>query len=224
MALVNAVGGAYSAASVKNNAGTVVKGGTPASDSPIQNVLGLNTLADDRGESFGSKVVANDGTGANTTDRAGVTKAVSGGTLAYKAGATEWVVRGGNVSTTLGGVANTQLIGGGRDYSGQLNDDATEVARTKIADVKIGSYATQGFDMLARPSTNINPNRSGSGTDGKGVGAGSAQTYVNPADGTAAVASEIAPSRSVPGELTYFFGELAVATTDEYKASNVAES
>jgi hypothetical protein len=224
MALVNAVGGAYSAASVKNNNGTIVKGGDVASDGPVTSVLGINELADDKGESFGSKVVANDGTGVNTTDRAGVKKAVSGGTLAYSASATEWVMRGGNVSTTLGGVANTQLVGGARDYSGSLNDEATEVARTKIADIKVGSYATQGFDMLAKPSTNINPNRSGSGTDGKGVGAGVPQTFVNPADGTAAVASEIAPTRAVPGELTYFFGELAAPTTDDYKASNVYES
>ena len=47
---------------------------------------------------------------------------------------------------------------------------------------------------------------------------------VNPADGSAAVASEIAPSQAVPGELTYFFGELNAATTDEYKAKNLRES
>ena len=218
MALVNAVGGAYSAASVKNNAGTIVKGGTPAGDSPIQNVKSEADLADDRGESFGSKVVANDGTGGSTTDRAGVTKAVSGGTLAYQASATEWVVRGGNVSTTLGGVANTQLIGGARDYSGQINDDATEVARTKISDRLVGSKADEAFDIYARPSTNIVPGRT------KGSNAGLPTVFVNPADGTDAVASEIAPSNAVPGELTYHFGALAVATTDEYKAKDVAES
>jgi hypothetical protein len=218
MALVNAVGGAYSAASVKNNAGTIVKGGTPAGDSPIQNVKSEADLANDRGESFGSKVVANDGTGLDTTDRAGVTKAVSTGTLAYQADATEWVVRGGNVSTTLGGVANTQLIGGARDYSGQINDDATEVARTKISDRLVGSKADEAFDIYARPSTNIVPGRT------KGSNAGLPSVFVNPADGTDAVASEIAPSNAVPGELTYHFGALAVATTDEYKAKDVAES
>jgi len=214
MALVNAVGGSYSAASVKNNAGTVVKGGTPASDSPIQSVKSEADLADDRGESFGSKVVAQ----ADTGDKAGVAKAVSGGTLAYRAGATEWVVRGGNVSTTLGGVANTQLIGGGRDYSGQINDDATTVAKTKISDRLVGSKADEAFNIYARPSTAIVPGRT------KGSNAGNLSTMVNPADGSAAVASEIAPSDAVPGELTYHFGALAVATTDEYKAKDVAES
>jgi hypothetical protein len=213
MALRNAVGGAYAAASVKNDGGTVVKGGNIASDSPMTNDLGLSTLADDFGTSFGSKVVAQ----ADSGDRAGVAKAVSGGTLAYNAGATQWVIRGGNVSTTLGGVANDVLAGAARD-TGDLNDFATEAARTKISDRLIGSKADEAFNMFARPSAAIVPGRT------KGTGAGTASTMVNPADGTAAVATEIAPSQAVPGELTYFFGELAAATTDEYKAKNVAES
>lgn len=213
--LVNAVGGSYSAASAKNDAGTVVKGGTPASDSPIQNVLGLNTLADDRGEAFGSKVVANDGTGAVTTDRAGVQKAVSGGTLAFSAGATQWVMQGGNVSTTIGGVANTSLIGGARDYAGDLNDFATEAARVIIDTERVGA---SGYDVFAAPSSNIVPGRT------RLAEAGDASVFVNPADGSAAVASEIAPSQAVPGELTYHFGALAEPTTDEYKAKNVLES
>lgn len=221
--LANTSGGSYSAASVKNDAGTIVKGGTPASDSPIQNVKSEADLADDRGESFGSKVVANDGTGANTTDRAGVTTANSAGTLAYQAGATEWVVRGGNVTTTLAGAANTALVSAGRDYNGQVNDDFTAASRIKIGDVRVGTYSTQGFNVLARPSTNINPNRSGSGTDGKGTGAGSAKTYIDPVDGASTTAADVKDTRAVPGELTYHFGGLAAPTTDEYKASDSAE-
>lgn len=213
MALRNAVGGAYSAASVKNDGGTVVKGGAVASDSPMTNSLGVNTLADDFGTSFGSKVVAQ----ADTGDKAGVAKAVSGGTLAYQAGATEWVVRGGNVTTTLGGVANDILVSPARD-TGDLNDFATEAARTKISDRLVGSKADEAFDIYARPSTALVPGRT------KGSNAGVVTTMVNPADGTPAVATEIAPSQAVPGELTYFFGELAVATTDEYKSKVVAES
>jgi hypothetical protein len=213
MALRNAVGGAYSAAGVKNDGGTVVKGGNVASDSPMTNSLGVDTLANDFGTSFGSKVVAQ----ADTGDKAGVAKAVSGGTLAYQAGATEWVVKGGNVSSTLGGVSNSILASPARD-TGDLNDFDTKAARTKISDRLIGSKADEAFNMFARPSTDIVPGRT------KGSNAGTVSTMVNPADGTAAVASEIAPSQAVPGELTYFFGELAVATTDEYKAKNVAES
>jgi len=213
MALRNAVGGAYSAAGVKNDGGTVVKGGNVASDSPMTNSLGVDTLANDFGTSFGSKVVAQ----ADTGDKAGVAKAVSGGTLAYQAGATEWVVKGGNVSSTLGGVSNSILASPARD-TGDLNDFDTKAARTKISDRLIGSKADEAFNMFARPSTDIVPGRT------KGSNAGTVSTMVNPADGTAAVATEIAPSQAVPGELTYFFGELAVATTDEYKAKNVAES
>jgi len=222
--LKNAVGGAYSATAVKNDAGTVVKGGTPASDSPIQNVKSEADLADDRGEDFGSKVVSNDGTGAATTDRAGVQKAVSGGTLAFSASATQWVMRGGNVSTTLGGVANTQLVGGGRDYNGQVNDDATAAAALTISDRRVGTYSSRGFNVLAAPSTNINPNRSGSGTDGKGTGAGSVSTYIDPVDGASTTVADIKDTRGVPGELTYHFGALAAPTTDEYKASDTLES
>jgi hypothetical protein len=213
MALRNAVGGAYSAAGVKNDGGTVVKGGNVASDSPMTNSLGVDTLADDFGTSFGSKVIAQ----ADTGDKAGVAKAVSGGTLAYQASATEWVVRGGNVTSTLGGVANDVLVSPARD-TGDLNDFRTEALRTKISDRLVGSKADEAFNMFARPSADIVPGRT------KGSNAGTVSTMVNPADGTAAVATEIAPSQAVPGELTYFFGELAVATTDEYKAKNVAES
>lgn len=205
-----------------NDAGTVVHAGTPAADSPIQNNLSAADLADDLGEAHGSVVVSNDGTGANTTDRAGVRTALGAGTLGYQAGATEWVVLGGNVTTSLNGSASDLLIGGARDYSGDLNDDATEVARTKIGDNLQGSYETRGFDMLAMPSTNINPNRSGSGTDGKGANAGDPLAFINPVDGSAAVAAEIAPSRAVPGELVYRDGS-AEPVQEDYKASDERE-
>ena len=210
MALRNAVGGAYSAASVKNDGGTVVKGGGVASDSPMTNSLGLNTLADDFGTSFGSKVVAQ----ADTGDKAGVAKAVSGGTLAYQAGATEWVVRGGNVTSTLAGVANDVLVSPARD-TGDLNDFLTEANRLIVSSELVGA---SGYNILATPSSDMVPGRTKLST------AGDSFNFVNPDDGTDAVATEIAPSQAVPGELTYFFGELGKATTDEYKAKNVFES
>ena len=203
--------------------GTIVKAGNKASDSPVTNALSVGTLADDQGVSFGSKVVANVGTGAATTDRVGVSGAIEanaadGASIAFNANATQWVMQGGNVTTTLGGVANTTLIGGARDYNGDLNDDATEVARTKINDRLIGSKADEAFDMYAVPSTNISPGMT------KGSNAGNSSVFVNPADGTAAVAAEIAPSKAVPGELTYHFGSLGDPTTDDYKAKNILES
>ena len=203
--------------------GTVVRAGGKASDSPVTNALGLNTLADDQGASFGSKVVANVGTGASTTDRVGVSGAIAanaadGASIAFNAGATNWVMRGGNVTTSLNGVANTQLIGGARDFLGDLNDVDTRVARTKISDVTQGSGVSEEFNIFARPSTEIVPGRT------IGGGAGETLTFTNPADGSAAVAAEIAPSGRVPGELTYHFGALAAPTTDEYKAKDEFES
>lgn len=209
MALRNAVGGAYSAASVVNDGGTVVKGGNVASDSPMTKNLGLNTLADDFGTSFGSKVVAQ----ADTGDKAGVAKAVSGGTLAYSAGATEWVMRGGNVSTTIGGVANDVLVSPARD-TGDLNDFVTKANRLIVSSELVGA---SGYNVFAAPSSDIVPGRTRLST------AGDSFNFANPADGTDAVATEIAPSQSVPGELTYFFGELGVATTDEYASKLVFE-
>jgi len=203
--------------------GTVVRAGGKASDSPVTNALGLNTLADDQGASFGSKVVANVGTGASTTDRVGVSGAIAanaadGASIAFNAGATNWVMRGGNVTTSLNGVANTQLIGGARDFLGDLNDVDTRVARTKISDVTQGSGVSEEFNIFARPSTEIVPGRT------IGGGAGETLTFTNPADGSAAVANEIAPSGRVPGELTYHFGALAAPTNDDYKAKDQFES
>ena len=224
MALRNTTGGAYSAASVRNNNGTIVKAGNVSSDGPITKVLGLNDLADDKGEAIGSKADYGTISQGNTGDKAGVQKAVSAGTLAFNASATQWVMQGGNVSTTIGGVANTSLVGGARDYSGQVNDDATAAAALTISDRRVGTYSSQGFNVLAAPSTNINPNRSGSGTDGRGTGAGSASTYIDPVDGGSTTVADIKDTRSVPGELTYHFGALAAPTTDEYKASDTLES
>ena len=199
-----------SAASGVQNGGTVINAGSNAAGIMTRN-LSLVEIADEFGGVIGSKVVANDGTGGSTTDRVGVAKAVSTGTLAYNAPATEWVIRG--VSTTLGGVSNDVLLSKGEFNNGVVRDNI----HGTIADRKVGSDADAAFNKLARPSTEIVPGRT------KGSGAGTANTFVNPADGTAAVASEIFPSRSVPGELTYNFGA-PNPTTDEYKAKDSYES
>ena len=214
MALRNTTGGAYSAASVRNNNGTIVKAGNVSSDGPITKVLGLNDLADDKGEAIGSKADYGTISQGNTGDKAGVQKAVSAGTLAFSASATQWVMQGGNVSTTIGGVANTSLVGGARDYDAKRNDFATEAARVIIDTELVGA---SGFDVFAVPSTEIVPGRTNHGY------AGNASTFVNPADGTAAVATEIAPSQAVPGELTYMFGAIN-PKQDDYKDKNLLES
>jgi len=200
-----------------NNGGTVVKGGNPASDSPMTKNINLNELK--TGSDYGSKVLANDGTGAATTDPDGVQKAKSSGAggLAY-------------FPDARAGERNFILRAAGTEAAGKINNDATNALNLAgaenanvglrgvsdtygiIATRALGSASDVAYDILAAPSTQRVPGRT------KGTGAGNASTFVNPADGTAAVATEIFASRSVPGELTYHFGGLAKPTTDEYKA------
>jgi len=217
---------AVTSSSTINNGGTVVKGGNPASDSPMTKNINLNELK--TGSDYGSKVLANDGTGASTTDPDGVQKAKSGGAggLAY-------------FPDARAGERNFILRAAGTEAAGKINNDATNalnLAGAENANVGLrgvsdthgvigtvqqgeailadGSTSTNfaKYEILARPSQERVPGRT------KGADAGNASTFVNPADGTAAVATEIFASRSVPGELTYHFGGLAKPTTDEYKA------
>lgn len=211
-------GGGIHAAVEKRNGGTVIHGGNVGADSVMTNNLPIHQLADDFGQDFGSKVIAKDGTLGSTTDSAGIKKAVAAGTLAYEASVTEWVVRGGNVSTTLGGVANDYLVSAGRDWDG-LGAVRSWVHPTS-GDRLLGTYATTAFNMYAVPSTQVVPGRT------KGTGAGNRLNYVAPSGaGDVPTQDDAAiPTRAVPGELTYFFGYLALPTTDEYKAKDVFES
>jgi len=195
--------------------GAIIQAGNKASDSPITKDMDINTLADNVGDrATGSKVIANVAGGA-TTDRAGLQSSQSGlspqgAEIAFNASATQWVIKG--VSTTLGGAANTAI----RD--GNIGDGTYDNIHGTIADRLIGSKADEAFDTMARPSTQIVPGRT------KGSNAGNASTMVNPADGTAAVATEIFPTRAVPGELTYHFGGLGKPTTDAYKSKEAFEA
>ena len=194
--------------------GTIVKAGNIAAGDPITKSLGTDELADDFGKSFGSKIVAQ----ADTGDKAGVQKANSAGTLAFNANSTQWIMQGGNVTTTVGGVANTELIGAGRDYNNKLNTFSEEAGRVKVSDRLIGSKANEAFNIYARPDSDIVPGRT------KGSNAGNASTMTDPATGSATSTGAVASTQAVPGELTYHFGALAKATTDDYKAKNTAES
>jgi hypothetical protein len=195
--------------------GTVANAGNVSSDGPITNAISVLKFADDFGDSVGSKVVANDGTGASTTDRVGVGKAVSAGTLAFEANATQWIMKGGDVSTTIGGVSNNVLSSAGSDFNGVFatRDNVNQINSTR----RLGSKSDEAFNMLTRPSTQIVPGRT------KGTGAGNAQNYVQVDGSTAADDNAAAPTRSVPGELTYQFGG-ALPKLDVYKAKNVFES
>lgn len=217
-------GGGYTLAASGNvQGGTVIQAGSNAAGVMTKN-LSLADIADKFDDVTGSKVVVNDGTGAATTDRAGLQSARGtggGGTgtvgFSPDKDATRseaFIMRG--VTTKLNGAAMTAEMGpalNGNFNNGTIKDNI----HGKIADRKIGSASDVAMDVLAVPSTQIVPGRT------KGTGAGNANAFQNTTDTTVAVASEIFPSRAVPGELTYHFGAAGGPTTDEYKAKDSNE-
>jgi len=227
---VSSLNGVVTASSTVNDGGTVVNAGNIGSDNPITNNRSLVEVADG-GSDYGSKVVAQDGTAVENEDYAGVAKAKAGGTggLAFfpnsQEGERNFLIRGAGTQDGNNEVNN--------DSSSLLSVPGSEVGVRGVAPQTIvvstrqlgesasadGSTSTvKSLDVLARPSTAMVPGRT------KGDDAGAASTFVNPADGTPAVSTEIVPSRAVPGELTYHFGGLAAPTTDEYKARDSYES
>ena len=216
---------AVTSTSTVNDGGTVVHGGAPVADSPITNSRNLNQMGKVAGDVYGSKVVANDGTGAATTDPAGVQAAFSGGTggLAYtpdaSAGERNFILRGAGTNGDTNEINNTAsaaLRTAGSEYD-SVGARGVSPINGVIATRQLGAASDVAYDVLAVPSTQRVPGRT------KGTGAGNASTFVNPADGTAAVSTEIFPTRAVPGELTYHFGGLGRPTTDEYKAKDSNE-
>ena len=200
-------------AGAKNDGGTVIHGGSNAAGVMTKN-LSLADIADDFGESFGSKVVVNAGSGANTTDRAGVSQARAGqaGTIAYNSTATQWVVQGGNVTTTLNNAANTKLIGGAADSEGMNATRSNVTSNNKRK--RIGAT---DIDVYKQPSNVINGfvTRTGAGTN---------KNFVSPADGTTTASdNEANTTRAVPGELTYMFGGKN-PKQDQYKGKDTPES
>lgn len=217
MAIVAASGNGSApstAANRKNNGGTVLGGG--AGDGVVvTRVLGVNEVADGFGRTFGSRVYSNDGTGANTTDRAGVSGIVSSVTVGYVASNTEWIMRG--VTTTIGGASNSVLLSKSSDYNhaAASRDGIQQLVKTRT----LGSGNSASFNMLARQSGIINPSFV------KGSGAGNQQNFVKATDGTTAATDlAAATTRGVPGEITYHFGGLGLPSSGFYKAKDAFES
>jgi len=194
------------------NGGTVLKGGSNAAG-VMTNNLSLAEIADDQGQSFGSKILVNAGSGDIYTDRAGVSQARAGqaGTIAYQADATEWVVKGGNVTRTLGGIADTSLIGGAA---------GPDADRGSIAGLEsTRDYGDMEIDPLAAPASGINSYRTI-------TGGGTVKNYIDPAvagGATNSSDSSANATRAIPGELVYRFGG-ANPKQDNYKAKDAAES
>lgn len=217
MPIVAASGNGAAPSVEKNNGGTVLGGGNISTTGPMTKNLSINSLADNVGKAIGSKVIAKVGTGSQYTDRVGVSGAVPGsvtaGTtvLGYKANSTEWVMKGGNVTVTLGGVANTTLIGG---QSGPKpdRDGINQIQRTR-------TNGTLDIDVLARPSSGI-------ASYVVKTGGGTLKNFIDPAvagGATTSADSAGAPTRAVPGELVYMYGSI-LPKQDNYKAKDSFES
>ncbi len=190
--------------------GTVLKGGSNAAGVMTKS-LSLADVADDVGQAFGSKVVTNDGTGNKFTDRVGVDKAQSGGSIAYNADGTEWVMKGGNVTTTLGGVANTTLIGGAAGPD-PVRDNVAQLETTR-------NYGVLDLDVLAAPASGINSFRTI-------TGGGVEKNYINPAVAGGATNSNDSAAnttRAIPGEFVYRNGS-ANPIQDNFKSKEAPES
>jgi len=211
-----------------NDGGTVVNGGNIASDNPMTVSKTLATMADG-GTDYGSKVLAQDGTSVENEDYSGIQVANAGGAggLAFtpnaQAGERNFLIRGAGTAdgnNKVNNDASTVLAMPASNSDGVAPQTLIVSTRQlgESADADGSTTTVKTFNVLARPSTDMVPGRT------KGDDAGAASTFVNPADGTAAVKSEIVPSRAVPGELTYHFGGLAAPTTDEYKARDSYEA
>ncbi len=205
-----------------NNGGTLIKGGGLTSESPMTKSFTESDLADDFGQSFGSKVIAKDGTGSQYTDRVGISGVKSAGIiggeteLGYNADGTEWVVVGGNVTTTLAGESYTGLTGG------QAGPDPTRDHINELETTR--ALGKVDIDILARPSSGINSFASKGVSDG-GYNPGDEIEFIRPSGAGDETSDDKAgsPTAAVPGELTYMFGGTLPAT-DNYKARDTKES
>jgi len=216
MGTVAPSGGGIHAAVEKRDGGTVIKGGSLSSDSPMTKSLDLSELADDQGAPYGSQVIAKVA-GNQYSDRVGISGAIAGTIvdgvteLGYKPDGTEWVVQGGNVTQTLGGTAYTGLVGGA------AGPDPTRGSTMQSSGTRL--LGVVDIDVLAAPASGYNSFVTKSGNTGV------VSDFVRPSgDGTEASDDSAAnATRAIPGELTYMFGG-KFAQTDNYKAQDVFES
>ena len=193
----------------RNNGGTIVNAGNVALNGPVTKVIGLNQLS--ANADYGSKVVANDGTGGSTSDPWGVTKALSSGTLAYfpnaASGERNFIMKcAGDSAAKINNIATDILNVPGAEYDGVDRSSIHKLVSTR----RLGSYADASINILARPSTQVVPGRT------KGTGAGNSISF--------GVDDAATPTRAVPGELTYHFGGLSKPFNDDYKSKDSYEA
>jgi len=200
------------------NGGTVLRGGSNAGGVMTKS-LSLAELADDVGQSFGSKVVANHGDGGSFTDKAGVIQAQGGASqsgtagvteLGFTAGATQWVVKGGNVTTSLGGSANDSLIGGAAGPD-PVRDNVAELETTRdkgVIDIDVLAVPTSGYNNAVTIT-----------------GGGVEINFIRPSGAGDEASNDLAANttRSIPGQLIYRTGA-AFPKEDSYKSKEAPES
>jgi hypothetical protein len=144
-----------------------------------------------------------------TSDRAGLQQVDAAYALGYQTDngdpREDFIMR--SVTTHIGGVANSAIQFGG---SVVTSNEGLGTVRTVVNTRRVGDHATTAFDVLARPSTNIAPGRT------KGNNAGDLSTFINSEDGTAALASEIDGSKTVPAEFTFRTGAALPVNSNTY--------
>lgn len=208
-----------------NDGGTVVNGGAIEAGNPMTVNKALVDVADGNDSDYGAKVVHKNN--AASKDFSGVIEALGNGngTFAFTPNPQE-------------GERNFLIRGAGTaDGNNEINNSASDVLAMPDSEVGLrgvsdihgvittrqfgesanadGSTSTvKTFNYLARPSTAMVPGRS------KGDDAGAEVTFVNPEDGSAAVSTEIFPTRAVPGELTFMFGGPNPTNTNDSNAQD----
>lgn len=199
--------------SINNDGATVVNAGNVPAGSPVTKVLGVNQVNGSQ-QQYGARVVTNTATGNGTSDPHGVVKAKASGTFAYRS------AKGSDFLIRQAGSENAGKVNGSASTILSIPGGVSSKSIHKLTSTRrLGSYADAKFNILAVPNGSLVPGRT------KGTGAGNAANYVQADDGvtTTGVDSAASPTRSVPGELTYMFGN-KTPKNDTYKARNSYEA
>lgn len=209
------------AATEKRDGGSVVMAGNVAAGDPIT-VSKSNIDLGTGDDGYGAKVVANNAVSdGSTKDNTGIGTAFGGhltsGTLAYQPTLSnpQYIIRGvlgriNNAFTFASGVVATPGSSATTAYDG--------IAQTN-ADVRLGSGVSTEINVLAKPSTNINPART------KGADAGLAFSFITPSGDGNEVSNDTAGqgARTRAADLTYMQGGKTPNRT-QYKDIELAES
>jgi len=184
MALASTSGTPFYQNTVKNDGGAVLNIG----DSDKFGDLNITKASSSPKNESGP--VERDGDVGSTSDRAGVQKANSSQSFAKPP----------ESNLVFGAGVNDKL--NSRDYSGSLDNDATDAARGILRTSAAGSGTLAGFDIFARPDAEISTGRT------RPANAGRAVEFIDPETGLAATTSGIKPTRGNPSSLRWNFGGL----------------